>query len=90
MEQIDKDERAELSWWKVKKWSIRILNRIFDRYGTPSNAGKEYTEFANFFLKGYASKQISLFILVYGLVYLNIYSNSYNIDIHSQAAWTVS
>jgi len=55
VEQIDKDERAELSWWKVKKWSIRILNRIFDRYGTPSNAGKEYTEFANFFLKGYAT-----------------------------------
>jgi hypothetical protein len=41
----------------VKKWAIRILCRIFERYGTPSNAGKEYTEFANFFLKGYASKK---------------------------------
>lgn len=56
VEQIDKDERQELSWWKIKKWAIRILNRIFDRYGTPANAGKEYAEFANFFLKGYASK----------------------------------
>lgn len=55
VEQIDKDERAELSWWKVKKWAIRILNRIFDRYGTPSSAGKEYAEFANFFLKGYST-----------------------------------
>lgn len=55
VEQIDRDERQELSWWKVKKWSIRILNRIFDRYGTPANAGKEYAEFANFFLKGYST-----------------------------------
>lgn len=55
VEQIDREERQELSWWKVKKWSIRILNRIFDRYGTPSNAGKEYAEFANFFLKGYST-----------------------------------
>jgi hypothetical protein len=52
VEQIEREERQELSWWKVKKWSIRILNRIFDRYGTPSNAGKEYAEFATFFLKG--------------------------------------
>jgi importin-8 len=56
VEQIDVDERPELSWWKIKKWAVRILNRIFDRYGTPANAGKEYLEFANFFLKGYASK----------------------------------
>ncbi len=55
VEQIDVDERPELSWWKIKKWSIRTLNRIFDRYGTPANAGKEYVEFANFFLKGYAT-----------------------------------
>jgi hypothetical protein len=55
VEQIDKDERPELSWWKVKKWAIRIMCRMFERYGTPSNAGKEYTEFANFFLKGYAN-----------------------------------
>ncbi len=55
VEQIDRDERQDLSWWKVKKWSIRILNRIFDRYGTPANAGKEYAEFAQYFLKGYAT-----------------------------------
>ena len=56
VEQIDREERQELSWWKIKKWAIRILNRIFDRYGTPANCSKEYSEFANFFLKGYSSK----------------------------------
>ena len=60
VEQIDKDERPELSWWKVKKWAIRIMNRMFERYGTPSNVSKEYLDFANFFLKGYASKILKI------------------------------
>lgn len=64
VEQIDREERQELSWWKVKKWSIRILNRIFDRYGTPSNAGKEYAEFATFFLKGYATSILTSILKV--------------------------
>jgi hypothetical protein len=64
VEQIDKDERAELSWWKIKKWAIRLLNRIFDRYGTPANAGKEYAEFANFFLKGYSTNILTSILKV--------------------------
>jgi hypothetical protein len=73
VEQIDKEERPELSWWKVKKWAIRILNRIFDRYGTPANAGKEYSEFANFFLKGYASTKSTSFLIffIYFFNYFN-------------------
>ena len=29
--QIDEDERPELAWWKVKKWSVHILSRTFER-----------------------------------------------------------
>ncbi len=52
VDEVDKDERPDLSWWKVKKWALRILNRIFERYGTPTLVSKEYNEFANYFLKG--------------------------------------
>jgi hypothetical protein len=50
---VDREERQDLSWWKIKKWSLKKLNRFFERYGTPNNAGKEYIEVANFFLKGF-------------------------------------
>jgi hypothetical protein len=30
MEQ-DEDERPRLAWWKAKKWSLHILQRIFER-----------------------------------------------------------
>jgi hypothetical protein len=64
IEAIDRDERPELSWWKVKKWAVRILNRFFERYGTPTTCNKEYVEFANFFLKGYATNILSSILKV--------------------------
>uniref|UniRef100_A0A8C7YHS4 Importin 7 n=1 Tax=Oryzias sinensis TaxID=183150 RepID=A0A8C7YHS4_9TELE len=42
--QIDEDERPELPWWKCKKWALHILARLFERYGSPGNTTKEYTE----------------------------------------------
>lgn len=29
---LDEDERAELPWWKCKKWALHILQRMFERY----------------------------------------------------------
>ncbi|XP_069037868.1 importin-7 isoform X3 [Lepisosteus oculatus] len=52
--QVDEDDRPELPWWKCKKWALHILARLFERYGSPGNISKEYTEFAELFLKGYA------------------------------------
>uniref|UniRef100_A0A8C2DCT1 Importin 7 n=1 Tax=Cyprinus carpio TaxID=7962 RepID=A0A8C2DCT1_CYPCA len=43
--QVDEDERPELPWWKCKKWALHILARLFERYGSPGNTTKEYTEF---------------------------------------------
>ncbi|XP_035003849.1 importin-8 isoform X3 [Hippoglossus stenolepis] len=52
--EVDEDDRPELAWWKCKKWSLRIITRLFERYGSPGNVTKEYGEFADFFLKTYA------------------------------------
>uniref|UniRef100_A0A8C9SLW8 Importin 7 n=1 Tax=Scleropages formosus TaxID=113540 RepID=A0A8C9SLW8_SCLFO len=43
--QVDEDDRPELPWWKCKKWALHILARLFERYGSPGNTTKEYTEF---------------------------------------------
>ncbi|MGH0150607.1 UNVERIFIED_CONTAM: hypothetical protein FKN15_019615 [Acipenser sinensis] len=51
---VDEDDRPDLVWWKCKKWALRIVTRLFERYGSPGNVTKEYFEFADFFLKTYA------------------------------------
>uniref|UniRef100_A0AAY4EAR1 Importin N-terminal domain-containing protein n=1 Tax=Denticeps clupeoides TaxID=299321 RepID=A0AAY4EAR1_9TELE len=63
--QVDEDERPELPWWKCKKWALHILARLFERYGSPGNTTKEYAEFAELFLKGYAvaAQQVLLKVL---------------------------
>uniref|UniRef100_A0A8C9U242 Importin 8 n=1 Tax=Scleropages formosus TaxID=113540 RepID=A0A8C9U242_SCLFO len=52
--EVDEDDRPELVWWKCKKWALHIITRLFERYGSPGNVTKEYSEFADFFLKTYA------------------------------------
>lgn len=52
--EVDEDDRPELAWWKCKKWAMRIISRLFERYGSPGNVTKDYFEFADFFLKTYA------------------------------------
>uniref|UniRef100_A0A8C6TCP0 Importin 8 n=1 Tax=Neogobius melanostomus TaxID=47308 RepID=A0A8C6TCP0_9GOBI len=52
--EVDEDDRPELAWWKCKKWAMRILTRVFERYLTSGERDKEYFEFADFFLKTYA------------------------------------
>ncbi|KAJ6660017.1 hypothetical protein lerEdw1_018215 [Lerista edwardsae] len=52
--QIDEDDRPDLVWWKCKKWALRIVARLFERFGSPGNVTKEYFEFSEFFLKTYA------------------------------------
>lgn len=51
----DEDERADLSWWKCKKWALHILYRMFERYGSPGNVIKEYNEFAEWYLKTFST-----------------------------------
>uniref|UniRef100_A0A8C9TCB4 Importin 8 n=1 Tax=Scleropages formosus TaxID=113540 RepID=A0A8C9TCB4_SCLFO len=43
--EVDEDDRPELVWWKCKKWALHIITRLFERYGSPGNVTKEYSEF---------------------------------------------
>ena len=36
----DKDELPNVVWWKLKKWSMHLLTRIFERYGNTTNISK--------------------------------------------------
>lgn len=29
---LPEDERAETIWWKCKKWAMKIIQRVFERY----------------------------------------------------------
>ncbi|KDQ15134.1 hypothetical protein BOTBODRAFT_32118 [Botryobasidium botryosum FD-172 SS1] len=53
----DLDEREKDPWWKAKKWAYATLNRLFDRYGNPSqlpSTMKEYKPFAEHFVTAFA------------------------------------
>ena len=46
----DVDGRNAWPWWKVKKWAVQIMSRLFSRYGIPSYADDAYAkEFAMYF-----------------------------------------
>ena len=45
----DRTERKNFPWWKAKKWSLHIANRMFSRYGNPKQTKPEYKEFAKTF-----------------------------------------
>lgn len=52
---LDEDERADLPWWKCKKWALHILHRMFERYGSPGNVTKEYKEFSEWYLQTFSA-----------------------------------
>lgn len=45
----EKSERKHFPWWKAKKWSLHIANRMFSRYGNPKMCKPEYRDFAKAF-----------------------------------------
>lgn len=45
----EKSERKHFPWWKAKKWSLHIANRMFSRYGNPKMCKPEYRGFAKAF-----------------------------------------
>jgi len=54
--EVDEDDRAQLSWWKAKKWAVTVLYKVFERYGCPGSEEKEYNEFADFYDKHHSEK----------------------------------
>lgn len=67
------DARETCEWWKAKKWAFGCLNRLFTRYGNPSQLPglmkKEYMAFAQHFVTAFAPEifkaylqQVELFV----------------------------
>ncbi|XP_066249929.1 importin-7 isoform X2 [Euwallacea similis] len=62
--QPDEDERPDLPWWKSKKWALHILCRMFERYGSPGHIGKEYNEFAEWYLQTFSTGILEVLLRV--------------------------
>jgi importin-7 len=46
----DIEGRNAWPWWKVKKWAVQIMSRLFSRYGIPAYADDQHAkEFAMYF-----------------------------------------
>ncbi|XP_063677673.1 importin-7-like [Bolinopsis microptera] len=50
----DKDELPNVVWWKLKKWAMHLMTRIFERYGNTTNISKEYKKLGHFFSSQFA------------------------------------
>uniref|UniRef100_A0A0D9VFY5 Importin N-terminal domain-containing protein n=1 Tax=Leersia perrieri TaxID=77586 RepID=A0A0D9VFY5_9ORYZ len=53
---LDSDVRKSWGWWKVKKWTIHILNRLYTRFGDMKLQKPESKAFAQMFQKNYAGR----------------------------------
>ncbi|KAM7255965.1 hypothetical protein ACFE04_011706 [Oxalis oulophora] len=53
---VDPDLRKSWGWWKVKKWTVHILNRLYSRFGDLKLQNPENRAFAQMFQKNYAGK----------------------------------
>uniref|UniRef100_A0A0E0CKF1 Importin N-terminal domain-containing protein n=1 Tax=Oryza meridionalis TaxID=40149 RepID=A0A0E0CKF1_9ORYZ len=53
---LDPDVRKSWGWWKVKKWTIHILNRLYTRFGDMKLQKPESKAFAQMFQKNYAGR----------------------------------
>jgi hypothetical protein len=52
---VDVDARNAWPWWKVKKWAVQIMSRLFSRYGIPTYADDDPSkEFAIYFSQNVA------------------------------------
>ncbi|XP_031254768.1 importin beta-like SAD2 [Pistacia vera] len=55
-EPADLELRKSWGWWKVKKWTVHILNRLYTRFGDLKLQNPENKAFAQMFQKNYAGK----------------------------------
>ncbi|XP_062097310.1 importin beta-like SAD2 isoform X2 [Humulus lupulus] len=65
---VDPDLRKTWGWWKVKKWTVHILNRLFTRFGDLKLHNLENRAFAQMFQKTYAGKILECHLSLLGVV----------------------
>ncbi|KAJ6798277.1 importin beta-like SAD2 [Iris pallida] len=64
----DPDLRKSWGWWKVKKWTIHILNRLYTRFGDLKLQKAENKAFAQMFQKSYAGKILECHLRLLNLI----------------------
>eukprot|EP00548_Thalassiothrix_antarctica_P003614 CAMPEP_0194146922 /NCGR_PEP_ID=MMETSP0152-20130528/22408_1 /TAXON_ID=1049557 /ORGANISM="Thalassiothrix antarctica, Strain L6-D1" /LENGTH=1062 /DNA_ID=CAMNT_0038847579 /DNA_START=36 /DNA_END=3224 /DNA_ORIENTATION=- len=52
------EDRNAWPWWKVKKWAVQIMSRLFSRYGIPQYAEEEVKDFAKHFSQNVATQML--------------------------------
>lgn len=60
--EAEEDERANLEWWKCKKWALHILHRFFNRYSNPGNIEEQYNMFSKYYLQTFNSPVINVLL----------------------------
>ncbi|KZS92303.1 ARM repeat-containing protein [Sistotremastrum niveocremeum HHB9708] len=62
----DEEERGRSEWWKAKKWAYGTLDRLFHRFGNPSQLPstlkKDYIAFAEHFVSSFAPEIIKTYL----------------------------
>lgn len=61
----DDETKAKTPWWKAKKWAFYSLNKLFSRYGIPTQLPpslKSYKPFAETFLNNFAPEILKAYL----------------------------
>ncbi|TYJ44895.1 hypothetical protein E1A91_A02G016800v1 [Gossypium mustelinum] len=65
---LDPELRKSWGWWKVKKWTVHILNRLYTRFGDLKLRNPENRAFAQMFQKNYAGKILECHLNLLGVI----------------------
>ncbi|XVF65538.1 hypothetical protein PTKIN_Ptkin09bG0257100 [Pterospermum kingtungense] len=65
---VDPELRKSWGWWKVKKWTVHILNRLYTRFGDLKLRNPENKAFAQMFQKNYAGKILECHLKLLGVI----------------------
>jgi hypothetical protein len=50
----DEEDQSETFSWKCKKWAMKIITKIFDRYGAKGQVEKTYLPYADYYFEHFA------------------------------------
>ncbi|GMH26704.1 hypothetical protein Nepgr_028547 [Nepenthes gracilis] len=69
----DPEQRKSWEWWKVKKWTVHILNRLYIRFGDVRLQNPENRAFAQMFQKNYAGKILECHLKLLNVIRVGSY-----------------
>ncbi|GJV40278.1 importin beta-like SAD2 [Tanacetum coccineum] len=65
---VDLELRKSWGWWKVKRWTVHILNPLYARFGDTKLQNPEKRAFAQNFITNYARKILECHINLLGAI----------------------